>query len=271
MSERYGLVDAANLTSFLESNPDSALINICGDAGRHCRIPGARFLSFEGLVHRKPPVLGFLPDATSLSHVFSKLGLTRTTPIVAYDDEGGGRACRLLWTLDTCGHSGSLKLLNGGAQAWQNEGFEFAKTSISPTASHYVVESTDLAHADQSWIRAHLSSSNTQFLDCRSPGEFTGSVVRANRGGHIPGAVNVEWTQALSEGPGKPLKPIEQLKSLYSSAGLNLDNEIVAYCHSHQRSAHSYIVLKLIGVKNVKGYSGSWSDWGNTPDTPIEP
>lgn len=270
MSERYGLVDAVNLKSFLETNPDCALINVCADAGRHYRIPGARFLSFDGLVNRKPPVLGFLPDAASLSHVFSKLGLTRTTPVVAYDDEGGGRACRLLWTLDTCGHSGSLNLLNGGAQAWQNEGFDFAKTSASPAASDYVVETADLAHADQSWIRAHLSGSNTQFLDCRSPGEFSGSVVRASRGGHIPGATNVEWTQATREAPGKPLKSIDELKSLYNSAGLKLDSEIVTYCHSHQRSAHSYFVLKLIGAKHVRGYSGSWSDWGNTPDAPIE-
>jgi len=232
-------------------------------------IPGAAHIDYARVIAARPPVMGLLPDAAQLGALFSSLGLTETSHVVAYDNEGGGRASRLLWTLEVAGH-GSYSLLNGGFNAWRSENHPTDTRPAAMVAKPYAVHLNNKeAIADKQYILAHLKAPDTCLVDCRSPAEYAGQDLRAQRGGHIPGAVNIEWSRALDPQHHMRLKPKEELAALYLQAGITADSQVVVYCQTHHRSALSYIVLKSLGYR-VRGYPGSWSEWGNDPDTPIE-
>lgn len=232
-------------------------------------VPGAVTLDYHLLVNPAPPINGLLPDTERLSALFSSLGLHAQTHVVAYDDEGGAKACRLLWTLDVIGHT-HYSLLNGGLTAWLNEGHPTNTTHRSPRPTQFTARINPDVIADKAYILAHLHDPATIIVDCRTPGEYAGHDVIALRGGHIPGAVNIEWLRAVDDRHNKRLKPAAELRSLYEGAGVTPDKEVIVYCHSHRRSAHTYFTLKHLGYERVRGYAGSWSEWGNDLHTPIE-
>ena len=233
-------------------------------------IPGAIFLEYAWIVSAEPPRMGLLPSVAQLSNVFSAIGITPDVHVVAYDDEGGGRACRFLWTLDVVGHK-HFSLLNGGLHAWANEGHELTDTIVNPISSDYKVEAINQdSCADRPYIQSHLEDEKLVILDTRSPDEFRGTKVLAQRGGHIPGAVNLEWTQTMDRNRNLRIKSADELEAILTPLGVTPDKEVITHCQSHHRSAHTYIVLKSLGFDKVRGYAGSWSDWGNTADTPIE-
>lgn len=233
-------------------------------------IPGAIQLDYTALVRAKPPATGLIPDEAHLTELFSALGLTPDRHVVAYDAEGGGRASRLLWTLDAIGHL-DYSLLNGGLRAWRAEQRSLQSVPRAPVASAYQAKLCNpAAHADRDYILRHLDDAHTLVLDVRSPAEYRGEDVRALRGGHIPGAVNFEWTQAMDLEHYKRLRPAAELRRLLEARGITPDKAIITHCHSHHRSAHTYIVLKSLGYPEVRGYDGSWSEWGNDPELPIE-
>jgi len=232
-------------------------------------IPGAVHIEYSQIVSSKPPIMGLLPAAKAFSDVLSAAGINPESHVVAYDDEGGAKACRLLWTLDVAGHK-NFSLLNGGLQAWVNENHATSEGIETVVPSEYKVTFTDNGTINKTEILAKLGDPNVAFLDVRSPGEFAGTDKRALNGGHIPGAVNLEWIHAIDQQYNLRLKDANELQLLYIPLDVMPDKEVIVYCHSHHRSAHSYIVLKSLGYQNVKGYPGSWSDWGNDPEMPIE-
>jgi len=215
-------------------------------------VPGAVFLDYADIVRHRPPVMGLLPEPAHLEAVFSRLGIGPETRVVAYDHEGGGRAARLLWTLQAAGHPlAQLALLDGGIHAWR------AEHDPEPVA-------------DRDYILAHLDDPHVVLLDARSPAEYAGIDVRAARGGHIPGAVNLDWVELIDRTRDLRLKPEDALRALLDPRGITPDKTVVTYCQTHHRSALAYWALKVLDYPHVKGYPGSWSDWGNAPDTPIE-
>jgi len=230
-------------------------------------IPGAVNLDIGRIMASRPPVMGLLPEISYLEGLLGALGATAETHIVAYDEESNAKACRLLWTLDCLGHR-KASLLDGGLQAWAAEGRALSAdpTPVTP-ADYHAQPNTDVI-ADKAFIQAHLGK--IQIVDVRSPAEYEGVDKRAQRGGHIPGAVNIEWTLAIDRMRQLRLHPHDELRQLYQDAGLDPNRETVVHCQTHQRSSHSYIVLKLLGFTHLRGYPGSWSDWGNDPETPIE-
>lgn len=233
-------------------------------------IPGAVHLHYADIVHSDPPVMGLLPDAAPLSIVLSAIGLTSASHVVAYDDEGGGFASRLLWTLDALGHP-RLSLLNGGLQAWVSEGWPLDSKVISPVSSHYQARFANLAAvANKDYILSRLGQPDLVLLDTRSPAEYHGSDRRAARGGHIPGAVNMNWVLAIDEHRQLRFKPDTLLRNLLEDLGVSADKEVIVYCHTHHRSSHTYWVLKHLGYPKVRGYPGAWSEWGNDPALPVE-
>lgn len=238
------------------------------DSYARYHIPGAVHLEYAELTREVPPVTGLLAEAAHLITLFSRLGISTDTHVVAYDDEGGAKAARLLWTLDVAGHP-SHSLLNGGSVAWMNEGHPVNNQSIVREPADYSPGFNETPIADRDYILHRLGDAHTVLLDVRSPAEFRGEVRRAARGGHIPGAINIEWTRAVDGLRNQRLKPEGELRALYESADVTPDKEIIVYCHSHRRSAHTYIVLKSLGYARVKGYPGSWSDWANAADAPI--
>ncbi|HKK05322.1 MAG TPA: sulfurtransferase [Gammaproteobacteria bacterium] len=246
------------------------IVDLCKpDTYAQLHVPGAVHLDYGRIVHSEGPAKGLLPDDAELSRVFSEVGLTPDKHVVAYDDEGGGRAARLLWTLEAVGHR-NYSLLNGGLHAWANEGHPLSREPVQPTSSDYQAHRVDSAIADLDYVRAHLDDPSVVILDTRSPEEYNGQKVLAARGGHIPRAVNMEWTAAMDQERNLRLKPAETLQAMLEPLGVTPDKTVVTHCQTHHRSAHTFIVLKSLGYTRLKGYPGSWSEWGNRTDTPVE-
>lgn len=233
-------------------------------------IPGAIHLEYSQLIRINKPLMGLLPENEVLSRVFSSIGLTPDTHVVAYDDEGGGKAGRLLWTLDVGGHN-HYSLLNGGLIAWANEGHPLASGQESANTSQYQYARTEHGICDKQYILDNLDNSAIKLLDCRSIEEYKGSKKFAARGGHIPGAVNMDWLLAMDQNNNLRLKDDDSLLELLHQRGIiHREDEVIVYCQTHHRSSHTYFVLKHLGFEKVLGYPGAWSEWGNLDDTPIE-
>jgi thiosulfate/3-mercaptopyruvate sulfurtransferase len=247
-----------------------AIIDLCqAETYIQNHIPGAVFLEYAWIVRADKPRMGLLPDVEQLSRILSAYGIEPDTHVIAYDDEGGGRAARFLWTLDCVGHH-HYSLINGGLHAWANEGHEMTNEIHFPHPTTRVVQMNDQPLADKQFILDHYRDNDVVILDTRSPHEYTGTKVFAARGGHIPGAVNYEWTLAMDQQHNLRLKPTDLLRQSLEAQGITQDKTIVCHCQSHHRSAHTYVMLKSLGYEKIKGYPGSWSDWGNDPATPIE-
>lgn len=269
MSDACFLTEPDDLEERLGA-PDLLVVDLSKpDIYAQVHVPGAVHLDYARIIDRSHPTMGLLPSDAALTEVVQSLGVTPDTHVVAYDDEGGGRASRLLWTLDVIGHQ-QFSLLNGGLHAWANEGYPVDRTAVEPVPGHYPIKKQTSPIADYEYILARLGDPGVRLLDVRSRGEFEGSDVRAARGGHIPGAVNFEWTLAMDRDRNLRLKPREQIEHALGALGVTRQHEVIAYCQTHHRSAHTYMVLKILDFPRVKGYPGSWSDWGNRSDAPIE-
>jgi thiosulfate/3-mercaptopyruvate sulfurtransferase len=264
------LVEAEILEKDLE-NPGLLIIDLCrNEYYRKHHIPGAVPLEYSAMVRHAPPVGGLLPSECELSSLFSAIGLTPELHVVAYDDEGGGKAARLLWTLACIGHH-RASMLNGGLFSWINEGHPSSNHLENPTPSQYraTMDVDAIASIRAEEIIASLGKTETALLDARSVAEYQGEKRFAERAGRIPGAIHLEWTETMDQANNMRLKPLETLREMFSQRGFMDGQEVITYCQTHHRSALTWFVLDLLGYR-ARGYEGSWSDWGNRTDTPIE-
>ena len=236
---------------------------------RKAHIPGAHFIDYPDIIHIEKPIMGLLPSDEQFSTLVSSIGISADSHVVAYDDEGGGCASRFIWTLHVFGHD-RTSLLNGGLYSWANEGHPLTKDIPQSTTSDYRLSNTRAYTVDSDYIMQHLEDTQLALLDARSLEEYTGKKKFANRGGHIPGAKRYEWTDAMDRAQNLRLLPSTTIQQQLDQLGITRDKEVIVYCQSHHRSALSYVMLRALGYENVKGYPGSWSDWGNRQDTPVE-
>ncbi len=248
------------------------VVDLC-DGERYARghVPGAIHLEFPRLIRQEPPAMGLLPTAQQLTALFSEIGLTPETHVVAYDNTGSGRAARLLWTLDAVGHQ-AYSLLNGGLRAWAEEGHPLEQTPNQPQAGNFPVQLTDLpdSQADADYLRSRLGAADLCVLDARSAAEYRGEDIRAARGGHIPGAVNLDWVELRDPDANDRLRPAGELLEMLEHIGATPDKEIITHCQTHHRSALTWVALRALGYERVRGYDGSWSEWGNHAELPVE-
>ncbi len=253
------------------ADPAVLIVDLC-DAARYAagHVPGAVPLGYADLVRMEPPAMGLLPTEAQLSRVLSRLGLTPERPVVAYNDEGNGRAARLLWTLAVLGHE-RLSLLNGGIDAWRDAGGSLETSARRPAPSAYAARVLNPdAMADRDFVLARLGQPDVALLDTRTPAEYAGLDMRAARGGHIPGAVNLNWIDAMDPQRQLRFQSDARLRGLLEARGVTPDKEVIVYCQTHHRSAHTYWVLRHLGYPKVCGYAGAWSEWGNDPRLPME-
>lgn len=239
------------------------------DSYRQGHVPGAIFLDFRYLMRGEGPVPSDVPSVEALSRLFSALGLTRDTHVVAYDDEGGGWAARLLWTLDLIGHQ-RYSYLNGGIHAWRDAGLEESSEPTAPVPSDYQAEILNpqaMISADE--IKQKLDDKQFAVWDARSQAEYDGEKGNNKHLGHIPGAVNMDWVNAMDRQRALRIRDYAELVTELGALGLTPEMEIATHCQSHHRSSFTWLVGKALGF-NMRGYPGSWGEWGNRDDTPIE-
>ena len=264
------LLEPADLAALSDTERGKILVvDVCQtQTWQRMHIPGAVHLPPARLVSGQAPAAGKLPSEASLADIFSDIGYQPDTHIVVYDDEGGGWAGRFLWTLDVIGHKHS-SVLNGGLHAWAKEGHPLENTPVEVvrTEARPRIDTDPIAEVPD--MLAAIADTSVCIWDARSVEEYQGQRMTALRNGHIPGAINVDWMELMDHERNLRLLPDEALLGLLQSKGITPGKRIITHCHSHHRSGLSYLAARQLGFP-VKAYHGSWSEWGNLPDTPIE-
>lgn len=202
-----------------------------------------------------------------VGHLFSLRGVEPFRPVVIYEQDAGIRAARVFWLLEYLGHP-NVRVLDGGLGAWTAAGLPVGTAAVAPTPSNWHGSADPALIATWSFVRDRLGRAGTSIVDTRSEGEYYGEVVRARRGGAIPGAVNLEWKQNLAA-DGR-FKSDDELRAMYEAIGVTPDREVITYCQGGYRAAHTYLALRRLGYPNVKTYTGSWKEWGDREDLPLE-
>jgi thiosulfate/3-mercaptopyruvate sulfurtransferase len=202
-----------------------------------------------------------------IEHLLATRGVSADRPVVVYDSDSGIRAARAFWFLELFGHP-NVRLLDGGVRAWTAAGLPLTRESNAPAETSWTGERRAEVLATWRDVANRLDRADVAILDTRTDGEYCGTTVRAARGGAIPGAIHLEWTRNL--GPDGAFKPAAELTAMYAEAGITPDREVVSYCQGGYRAAHSYLALRLLGYPRLRSYLGSWREWGDREDLPIE-
>jgi thiosulfate/3-mercaptopyruvate sulfurtransferase len=212
-----------------------------------------------------------------LEKLLSSRGISADDTVIAYGDNNNWFAAWFVWNLKYYGHK-DARLMNGGRKKWQEEGRELSTEAptIKP-ATYKAGEPVKAIRALRDEVFKELGKAGVVLVDVRSPKEYSGELLApenlpqegAQRGGHIPGAANIPWGQAVREDG--TFKSADELKELYGSRGVTADKAVIAYCRIGERSSHTWFVLTyLLGYPNVRNYDGSWTEWGSLIAAPIE-
>ena len=241
-------------------------------------IPGAVKLDWHTELQR-PDVRDFIDEA-GFAKLMEAKGISNDTTVVLYGDKSNWWAAYAFWFFKYNGHA-DARLMNGGRQKWVAEEKPLNDQAVSHPAGTYTVPYRDESiRAYATDVLQHIikvQQGEATLVDVRSPAEYTGEKLHmpeypqegAQRGGHIPGAQNIPWAQAV-QGDGT-FKPADELAELYGGKGVTENKDIVAYCRIAERSSHSWFVLKyLLGYRNVRNYDGSWTEWGNMVGVPVK-
>ncbi len=238
-------------------------------------IPGAVKLDWH--VDVQNPVTRDFIDQQAFEQLMRRYGIDNDTTIVLYGDRNNWYAAYSYWLFSMYGLT-NMKIMNGGRQKWEAEGRPLTKEvpHYKPT-SFQAQPINESIRAFREDVMSGLNNPERRLIDVRSPQEYTGELLHmvnypqegAQRGGHIPTAKNIPWSQAANADG--TFKSAEELRALYGSQGINPENDVISYCRIGERSAHTWFVLtQLLGYPRVRNYDGSWTEWGNLVRAPIE-
>src|SRR5438094_2394763 len=270
------LVDSGWVATHLK-DPKVRLVEVDVDTSAYEKnhIPGAIGLNWQKDLQQHP--VRDLLTKQELEQLLSARGIGNDTTVIADGDNNIWFAAWFFWLLKYYGHK-DARLLNGGRAKWLAEGRETATDVPSYPSARYQAKDPDASvRALRELVLDAVVRNGRQLVDVRSPKEYSGELLApenlpqegAQRGGHIPGAKNIPWAQAVREDG--TFKSADELRALYESKGVKADAETIAYCRIGERSSHTWFVLKyLLGYPKVRNYDGSWTEWGSLIGVPIE-
>lgn len=267
------LVEIGDLSEVMQ-NSDFVLIDMRDEAFMQGHIPGAVwFGGISALIDEDNEIESFLAGPAMFQNMMRMMGVNNDSRIIIYDAGNGLGASRLFYALSLYGHENAA-VLNGGFAAWKAENMMTSTEAEIPSRGNFTVEYNESRACDISFITNRLDNENTVILDARAPDEYTGENLRAERGGHIPGAVNLEWRNFVEANgdleEGTPFfKPASVLRDILAENGITRDKEVITHCQSNVRGSHAFFTLRLMGYDSVRAYEGSWYEWGNSSETPI--
>lgn len=238
-------------------------------------IPGAVFIDWtRDIVDLDNPVPAQVAPPAKIAELFGRLGIGDETLVVAYDDDFLKFAGRLQWVLRYYGHD-AVRILDGGFVKWRAEGRPVTQAIPTPTPVVFTPRPQPALRRTADEVLATLPAvgRSTVLLDARSPEEFAGEISRAVRGGHIPGAVNVYYRDLVS-GPDQTFAPPDELRKRFAAAGIDVDTlrerEVISYCNGGVSATPVAIALEILSGARPAIYDGSWNEWGNDPEKPLE-
>jgi thiosulfate/3-mercaptopyruvate sulfurtransferase len=275
-TDQYANPDALVDTAWVQQHLNDEQVRLIdvsssADVFAEGHLPGAQYINiFDDLTNADDPVRGQILSADALSTLLSDLGVSNEHTIVFYDDKNNLLAARAYWVLKYYQHD-DVRIYDGGSQKWLADDLELT----SSEAAFGNADATYVAGAPDPAIRTTwqdvvdgIDDPATLFCDTRSLGEHTGIDARSEQGGHIPGSLHVEWTQAVaSDGT---FLDRASLEGLYREAGFSPEQQVITYCQTGVRGAHTWFVLReLLGYPDVRNYDGSWEEYGNNPQSPL--
>ncbi len=260
------LGDAGLTIAEVDENPDLY------DEGH---VPGAVKLHWRDDL--QDPLERDLVEQARFEELMESRGISNDRTVILYGDRNNWFAAYAYWCLKIYGHA-DVRLLDGGRQKWIDERRGWSTAATFPAPASYSASPRDESiRVYRDAVLAGLGRDGIALIDVRSPLEFSGELLAppgyeqegASRGGHIPGAQSIPWAQVVRDDG--TFKPAGELRELYGGKGITPDQEVRAYCRIGERSAHTWFVLReLLGFENVRNYDGSWTEWGNLVDVPIQ-
>ena len=257
--------------------PNIALVEVDVDTGAYEQGHIAGAVGWNWQSQLQQPVRRDLAAPEEIERLLSRSGIGNDTTVILYGDNNNWFAAWAFWQLKYYGHR-DVRLMNGGRAKWEAEGRPLTTEVPVPAPALYQAGPGDQsirAYRDQ--VLALVNAGAVALVDVRSPAEYSGELLApanlpqegSQRGGHIPGAANVPWAQAVAEDGS--FKSADELRELYGGKGIDGGQETIAYCRIGERSSHTWFVLtQLLGLENVKNYDGSWTEWGSIVGAPIE-
>ena len=259
-----------------KNDPNVAIVEVDVDTEAYDQghIPGA--IGWNWQTQLCDTVQRDIISQADLEKLLGNGGIGNDTTIILYGDNNNWFAAWAFWQLKVYGHK-DVRIMNGGRKKWLAENRELTTDAPSPSTTTYSCSEADNSiRALRGQVEDAMGADNAAMVDVRSPDEFSGKILSppglpetCQRGGHIPGAVNIPWTMACNEDG--TFKPVDELNKIYEDKGVTADKDIIAYCRIGERSSHSWFVLKyLMGYPNVSNYDGSWTEWGNLVGAPVQ-
>jgi thiosulfate/3-mercaptopyruvate sulfurtransferase len=258
-----------------DSNVRLVEVDVDTSAYEQGHIAGAVTWNWQSQLQQN--VVRDIVSRSEMESLLGGVGISPATTIILYGDNNNWFAAWAFWQLKYYGHA-DVRLMNGGRALWLAENRPTTTDVPSYAAAQYSIttENTDL-RAMRDYVLQAVNSDSHALVDVRSPDEFSGALNAppnlpqegSQRNGHIPGAANIPWGQAVSEDG--TFKSADDLSELYGSRGINGSRETIAYCRIGERSSHTWFVLsQLLGYDNVRNYDGSWTEWGSIVGAPIQ-
>ncbi|NQY05134.1 MAG: sulfurtransferase [Flavobacteriaceae bacterium] len=235
-------------------------------------LPDAIHLTRADIETTSYPYKGMRIEKKDLEKLLSNLGIKNEDTIIVYDDNSSVNAARFWWVMKSYGFD-NIAILNGGIKAWENDNRFTSNSTPKQEKSDFIFPEQEFTGlATKKDVTASLNNANAYIIDTRTADEYSGKRQKkgAFRAGRIPKSTFIDWVNAIDYEDSQLFKSKAELEKIYNTKGWSTDHEIIAYCHTGVRSAHTYFVLtELLGYKNVKNYDGSWSEWSYFNDLPI--